>query len=270
MKIALASDLHFEFHSETPTWIPPLPSHCDVLVLAGDIGVGLGAIDAVQRMADQLPESHIVWVAGNHEFYRSVINFELERFRETFASHERIHFLENETVIIKGVTFLGCSLWTGFDLLGSEGQEQAMEEAERLINDFSLIGLVEESESTGWRPFTPTDARQRYLDSLFWLESTLKACVPGRTVVVTHFPPLFELTDKRYPVGPLTAYYQADCSDLIDTYQPALWLHGHTHWSGQLYRGNTQIVSNQLGYPGEPEIPEYNPNLFLQTKELAK
>ncbi|TNE95043.1 MAG: hypothetical protein EP324_00805 [Gammaproteobacteria bacterium] len=263
IRIAVASDLHFEFHLETTLWLPPLPDRCDVLVLAGDIGVGLGAIDAVQRVADRLPNSHIVWVAGNHEFYQGVINFELERFRKTFASHERVHFLEDENVMIHGITFLGCTLWTGFDLLGADRRDSVMAEVEGAINDFSSIGQMDEGAGSAWRSFTPSDARQRYLDSRRWLGDSLKSCEPERTVVVTHFPPLFELSDKRRPLDAMTAYYQADCSDLIDVYQPALWLHGHTHWSAKTSRGRTRIVSNQLGYPGEEGIPPYNTQLTL-------
>lgn len=261
IRIAVASDLHFEFHSAL--WLPPLPDRCDVLVLAGDVGVGLGAVDAVQRVADKLPNSHIIWVAGNHEFYQGVINFELERFRRAFASHERVHFLEDESVTIQGITFLGCSLWTGFDLFGADRRDGVMAEVEGSINDFSFIGQVDEDAGCSWRSFNPSDARQRYLNSRLWLEDSLKRGVPERTVVVTHFPPLFELNDKRRPLDAMSAYYQADCSDLIDTYQPALWFHGHTHWSAQTVRGRTKLVSNQWGYPGEAGSPPYDEQLTL-------
>ena len=120
ISIAIASDLHFEFHQGDAAWLPPLPATCDVLILAGDIGVGAGALEAVLKMAKALPNTQIVWVAGNHEFYRQSMETQLAYYRKECARLDRVHFLENERVDILGYTFLGCTLWTGFDCLGQE------------------------------------------------------------------------------------------------------------------------------------------------------
>src|SRR5690606_8295297 len=101
MKIALMSDIHAEFYR--PTWLPPLPVDADVLVLGGDIHVGLALIEFVHRISEALPETDLVVVAGNHEFYRQHRNKTLALYRNAFLDHDKIHFLENDYVDIQGV-----------------------------------------------------------------------------------------------------------------------------------------------------------------------
>ena len=60
MKIRILSDLHLEFFE----WTPP-PVEADVVVLAGDIHVGVRGLEWAQA---RFPSTHIVY-AGNHEFY---------------------------------------------------------------------------------------------------------------------------------------------------------------------------------------------------------
>lgn len=34
-------------------------------------------------------------------------------------------------------------------------------------------------------------------------------------------------------------------------WHPRLWIYGHNHWGAEPLIGQTQLVSNQLGYPSE-------------------
>ncbi len=260
LSIAVASDLHFEFHRDEPGWMPPLPAACDVMVLAGDIGVGQGALDAVFRVAAALPEAYIVWVAGNHEFYRQCIDRQIDRYREACAASSQVFFLENDAVNIAGYRFLGCTLWSGFDCLGTDMSALAMEMARYAIGDFSLIRTGD-----GSKPFTPQDAMAKFTHSHGWLQAQLALGHGDKTVVVTHFPPSRAARHQAIAEGPLTAYFQADCETLIETFRPALWLYGHNHWSDSLTIGTTRLLSNQLGYPQEGGmIPAFDPENIIE------
>jgi predicted phosphodiesterase len=61
MRIRVLSDLHLEFRE----WNPP-KADADVVVLAGDIHVGVKGIEWARRSFPAIP---IVYVPGNHEFY---------------------------------------------------------------------------------------------------------------------------------------------------------------------------------------------------------
>lgn len=249
MKIALASDLHFEFHKNQADWLPPIAEGCDVIILAGDIGVGDATLDAVSKIASTHPDAQLVWLAGNHEFYRCSVDSQIKKFRDACVPLERVHYLENSKVEVGGITFLGCTLWSGFDGLGKENTFDSMQRALANIADFSLIA---------GGTFTPRDAAQKFLESRYWLERELARLDAATTVVVTHFPPCREARNIHFEESPLSAYFQANCGDLIERYQPMLWCYGHNHYSDELYIGVTRVVSNQLGYPGEYALTNYD------------
>lgn len=61
MRIRILSDIHIEFEPYRPSEV-----EADLVILAGDIGVGLDGIRWAQRHFPDLP---VVYIAGNHEYY---------------------------------------------------------------------------------------------------------------------------------------------------------------------------------------------------------
>ena len=258
MKLALASDLHSEFYTDE-NWLPPLPSTADILVLAGDIGVGEQAITFVHKVAAKLPKTTILWVAGNHEFYRQNIDKTKQLYFESFQDNPQVHFLDNTSITLNGWTFLGCTLWSGFDGLGLEKQQEVMATINGSLADFSLIRSGIHNDR-----FTPETALRLYEESHKWLRGELSKADPDKTVIISHFSPSLNICHPHFPTSAYSAYFSANCDDLIKRYQPKYWLYGHNHWSDQVTMGNTVIVSNQLGYPEEKGlIPIYNKNLEI-------
>jgi hypothetical protein len=112
MKLHIVSDLHAGFGAfDLPE------TDADVLVLAGDVDVGLRGMRMAREWARGRP---VIYVAGNHEFYGESIPRHITKLREAAAGTE-VRFLENEGAVIDGVRFLGCTLWTNFDLFGAGG-----------------------------------------------------------------------------------------------------------------------------------------------------
>jgi len=248
MNISLMSDIHAEFYRSELNWLPPLPDDPDVLVLAGDIHVGKALIDFVKRVSAALPNTHIVFIAGNHEFYRQYRKLTLKIYHEAFATHEKIHFLENDYVDIGDVRFIGATLWTGFPLhLPEHNAEKVMAYAKDNVSDFSLIA----DDTDKITVFTPEIAKSLFDESKVAISKILAESNPNKCVVVTHFPPAKQLLHPLYPPDLVTSYFTADCLDVINTYQPAYWFYWHNHWSAQATIGATQLVSNQFCYPNE-------------------
>lgn len=265
MKLGIASDLHFEFHRNTPDWMPPLPLECDVMVLAGDIDVGGSTIDTVLRIAEAMPNTTIVWIAGNHEYYKACIDKQTTEFREAFKDNDQVYYLENDSVNIDGYTFLGTTLWTGFDCLGIAERLIASIQAQESIYDFKVI-----RQAGGEKPFKAVDARYRFVDNYQWLDKALAKTDSDKTVVISHFPPRRDLRHKGIEEDLLTAYFQADCDALIREHKPALWLYGHNHWSDDRLIDGTRFVSNQYGYPNEKGLPAFNrDNIIEMGKNLT-
>ncbi|MED5530706.1 MAG: metallophosphoesterase [Pseudomonadota bacterium] len=255
--IAYGSDLHLSVgNPERSRQALLFPKSADVIVLAGDIGEITKSARVALGLADEYQNTHIIWVAGNHEFYRSNIDEQIRTFREMCSDHKRVHFLENESVDVLGLRFIGCTLWTDFSILGSSEVSMAVAAAE--INDFICI------ESQNGSPFTPQDCAARYSESYKYLEEQLARSIPEQTVVVTHFPPGLVTRNTNYRIDAVTAYFQANIAHLIERYEPALWIYGHNHYSRDIQIGNTRIVSNQLGYQSEEgKIPTYDPKKLV-------
>jgi hypothetical protein len=138
IRIQVLSDLHIEFGELR---LPKVDA--DVAVLAGDIHVGRQAAIWSGTVAERLGIP-VVQIAGNHEHYGTLgrpqqhFGRTLDELRAAAATGAgRVVFLERETAIVAGVRFLGCTLWTDFELYGDPGE--AMAHAEIGMTDFHTI-----------------------------------------------------------------------------------------------------------------------------------
>lgn len=231
MKILILSDLHLELSSFTPTKVD-----VDVVVLPGDIHKGnLG----IYWARETWPDKPIVYVAGNHEFYRQDRIKALENLRSA-ADEMNVHFLDNDDVIINGVRFLGCTLWTDFDLFGVEWHKECMSLAKDRLSDFSVI------EENGFK-FTPEDSLRLNNQSRDWLSRKLIGeSFDGNTVVVTHHCPSWQSVAPKYQHDILSACFASRLEDLIG--HSSLWIHGHTHESFDYELKGTRVICNPRGY----------------------
>ncbi len=241
MKMYVCSDVHLEFRGAR---IPEIPPDAEVIILAGDIATGELAINYICEVAKAHPQAQVLFVAGNHEYYDQEFFTFQNLARSALAKIGNAHFLERDQIDIDGVQFLGCTLWSGFDAIPDIPAERSMNYAGQCITDFFLIRYRD-------RPFKPEDARQEYLLSRAWLDGSLEKTQGEPQVVITHFPPCMDVRHEGIPSDKLTPYFQANCRDLIELYQPDIWIFGHNHYNHDITIGNTRVLSNQFGYPQE-------------------
>ena len=240
MKFALFSDIHNEFG--TP-WMPPASANeADVIILPGDIG---GHTHGLTWASTAFPGKPIIYVAGNHEYYDAQLGL-LDELRST-AAGLGIHFLECDSVEIAGVRFLGCTLWSSFDLFGyGEHQAVAMNTARRTINDFWMI------RGRHGKRLEPRDSLSIHRSSWVWLNEELAKPFDGKTVVVTHFAPHRGCIAPEHQGSDVSPYFVSDMSDLMQKHPIAVWCYGHTHTNTDFIAENgCRVISNQLGYPAE-------------------
>ncbi len=237
MRIHLASDLHLEFLDRQfpgERLIAPADG-ADVLVLAGDIGLGSTAVDLFKDW----PVS-VLYVAGNHEGYHECWEGMQEEIRDK-ARNTSVRFLERDVVDFGGVRFLGCTLWTDYCLRGAGSQRRSMENAQCCLHDHRVIRT-----GAGER-FSPEHALVEHERSRAWLCEELGRPYDGRAVVVTHHGPHPRSIHPRY-AGDITS--GAFVSDLTELVQRAdFWLHGHVHDNFDYMVGNCRVVANPRGYP---------------------
>jgi Icc-related predicted phosphoesterase len=245
MKLHILSDLHTEFADFSPP-----DTSADIVILAGDIGVGLGGIEWAAR---RFPRAPVIYVPGNHEFYDHDIGLTDEL---KSAASANIHVLNNDKLEFRGIRFLGCTLWTDFNLHGASEAWFSRRRARGLMEDFTSI-------RNGGRTFTPEASVELHEESKAWLVAELETVFVGPTVVVTHHLPASSSVAKRYANDSLNPAFASGLEDVIEKYRPELWIHGHTHVPCDYELFDTRVVCNPGGYPGENRRSKFRDDLVV-------
>ncbi len=232
MKLLIYSDLHLEFSDFTPP-----EADFDGVILAGDIDLDANGVEWARKTFPAVP---VIYICGNHEFYRHEIGAVQERIRAA-AAGTNIHFCENETVRIGNTRFVCATLWTDFCISGSKRDN--MIDAAECMSDYHVISL-------GDRSLEPEDTERFHHESRRFLERELSQTDASinHTVVVTHHAPSAQsLRYERLDADAGPAYASA-LEPLMLAHAPDLWVHGHTHESVDYRVGQTRVFSNPRGY----------------------
>lgn len=257
MKIALISDLHL---SVAPLPFPEIAA--DVLVIAGDVARPKRAMEWAK--ATRIPT---IYIAGNHEFYKSDLATTYAQLRR-YAAGTSIRVLERSEWIYRGIRFLGCTLWSDYRLFPTdEARARGLADATKFLYDFSVIKVAPDFDQT----FSPAVCRLLFEQSVVWLEECFERTHEGPTVVVTHFAPTPRSIAARFKESSINASFVSDLTDRILRWQPALWLHGHTHDSFDYAVGRTRVVCNARGYAKDDvnENTLFDPVLTIDLEEEA-
>jgi predicted phosphodiesterase len=233
MKIRLLSDLHTEFRLPYKTADFAEYRGEDVLVLAGDIASGsTNTMDVIKFFKAQgFP--HIVYVAGNHEYYGGDFADFNQKMAKKCAAVEGVYFLNPGSAVIDGVLFTGGTLWTNF---AENPLSQSM--ARRGINDFRVI-----------KSFDTNECARTYYKHLDYIVDSYEDRGDKKVVVVTHFLPARECIAPRFR-GPdlINDYFANDLGEFISDMSDTTWLFGHTHDATDIVLGTTRVVANPHGY----------------------
>ena len=263
MKIYVTSDVHLEFGD----CIIENKDNVDVLILGGDIMVAqdmhdypeeslnndfeiqsLGARqgkakrfrDFLRRCSDNFP--HVIYIAGNHEFYNGKWPAGIDYLREECAKFPNVYFMENDSRTIGDHTFIGCTLWTDMN----QGDPITLYHIAGMMNDYRII----RNSDHGFRRLTPEDTALRHRDSLKYIQQMIEGQYDQKFVVVGHMSPSKLSTHPRYADDTMMngAYSSSLDEFIMDHPQIRLWTHGHTHEDFDYMVGSTRVVCNPRGY----------------------
>jgi Icc-related predicted phosphoesterase len=230
MLLQIASDLHCEFGTPKKFRVEP---NIDALILAGDIHTSpeglLKFIAKLRRsIGEELP---ILIVPGNHEYYRH--DFEDVRcaYGEALEPARNTYWMDNAIVVLQGFRFIGTTLYT--DL--SNPVHAA--DAQRIVTDFKVV-----------KGMTPEHWTKTYQHNRWFLDDALSCGRPNQ-VVITHMLPSFSLVQDQFKGEPASPAFAVEVTDLMEKYNPLLWVYGHDHRARMDTKiFNTRVVCNQVGY----------------------
>jgi Icc-related predicted phosphoesterase len=260
MNILIYSDLHLEAGNKSTLLglnkeKKDLFRAVDMLVLAGDI-INLEYPEALAYFLDGWNKP-VLYVAGNHEYYT---NKPMSHSASVFKTYQTLHlpqltWLQNEpflTTIEEAPTFFGGTMWTDLN----RGNPLDMWAAYKL-NDYRFIRKAEN------QPLVPEDTiyfHEQYKEALI---QYLKDNAQSKRVVISHHAPV-EKKDTIFRGSPVTASFNSiDMVEIIEEYQPDLWIYGHTHESDDQYIGKTRIVSNPFGYYKYQQNPNFHEQFII-------
>ena len=250
MKLGIISDVHLP----TQGTLPRPAQAGDVMVLAGDIGVGLAGVS----WAKTVFTCPVIYVPGNHEYYNRSIDTLDGEMREYVAGTD-IHILQDTQVVIDGVRFIGATLWTDFALFGNVGESALL--AQHGMSDYYVI-------RKRFRAVKPSETLALHQVSRTNLQRTLAEPFDGPTVVVTHHAPSLKSIAPRFVEDPLTPCYASDLEALVASSGAVYWIHGHVHDSVDYVLGKTRVIANPRGYRGEEKERESLPFRWDFTVEV--
>jgi predicted phosphodiesterase len=270
MKIHLISDVHAEMGVVETS----MPEGTELVVMAGDIHSGVEGVSWAQdNFGKEIP---IVYVPGNHEFYDEDLSV-VEEMTEA-AKGTNVHFLNDESVVIDGVRFIGSTLWASFNDWNDPAN---IEFFRRNMNDYNYIQamwffednperikLAEEiDQSFSLERFErnrflliPIILYIMHVEAMAYLEDALSEPFEGKTVVVTHHAPSCKSVSyhkEAYEDAYATAldYFVYKHQEVINA-----WFHGHLHQPVNYMIGGVAIVSNPRDYPcygGHPDVEQF-------------
>jgi len=221
------------------------------MILAGDIIT----FKNFKPLSDFLSDwkKPVLFIAGNHEYYTRKPMSECEDEFQNFIStnYPNVTWLNNSTFVLDDFHFFGGTMWTDFD----ESNQEAMRNALGAMNDFRQI-LTKNDQF-----LLPQDTVKMHNIFKEKLINWLEKYEGKKRVVISHHAPIKNPNTKYGDSKLQAAFNSLDMVEIIEKYQPNLWIYGHTHECDDQIIGETRIISNQLGYPrndGSFECSEFD------------
>lgn len=256
MKLHIVSDFHLDASHELFR-MPRID--CDAVVIAGDICEG--PVKAVQWVARRRLGVPVVMIAGNHEAYGTDLHQSRADALAEAAKHPHVHLMQDSTVVLGGVRFVGATLWSDYRLDGEAWRTPAMLAARSMMSDHRAIRT-----DGGKGYWTPADAATEHQASRDYIAAVLREPFAGPTVVVTHHAPSSRSVHARYHGSVLNGAYASNLDHLVDRCD--LWVHGHVHKRQDYRIGDGRVVCNPRGYGHEDS--GFDPGLVVEVEKVRE
>ena len=247
MKLAWLTDIHLNFLDSTERkhfYKEIEKTHCDSILISGDIAEAPSLADILIEMADQIKKP-IYFVLGNHDYYRGQINSVREAFRELSKTHEKLFWLpaSGPQLLVNNTILLGQDGWADGRLGDYQNSRVALNDS-RLIGDLFQQSLLGRSHLLKkMQDLADADALDLQSDLLQAIKQN-----PKMIIVLTHVPPFKEASQYNGQISDddwlpyFSSKATGDVLMQIAQENPLiefLVLGGHTHGEA-----NYQAISN--------------------------
>lgn len=252
MKIQYASDLHLEF-TENSNYIRQNPLHAigDILILAGDIGYIDDKNHIKHPFWDWASENYrqVIVCMGNHEFYKYS---DLATFKDGYRLEIRpnIHYHYNNIVHLDDIDIIVSTLWAHIPLKEAYFTESIISDFRRIIYNKEILSFAEFNKEN-----------KKCID---FINKSVKASSAKHKIVVTHHVPSFRMHNSKFTDSKAKGAFIVELEDFIKDSNIEYWIFGHSHYNIDVQIGETQCITNQLGYVSHNEHFSFNPGKIIE------
>ena len=262
MTLRIISDIHCNINSGQSTNFYFAPD--DFVICCGDIS---GDRLTSEKWINENIKQGIV-IGGNHLGYahstydkEESLNLSIKYLQSKFSSP--VYFLENQCIIIDNICFIGCILFTDFNLYGNPDGCRFI--AQKYLNDFRNVKLYEKGKL---RTISTEDQLAFHKKSINFIEKTCQKHKDKKVVIITHHAPSLKSISEEYKNDLLSAVFASNLEYLFERYSNIkLWCHGHIHSSVDYKLGNARIIANPLGY-GNENVNFKKEGILVDTDDL--
>ncbi|MEO5893597.1 MAG: metallophosphoesterase [Ferruginibacter sp.] len=251
MKIQYCSDLHLEF-PENKKYIEKhfVQPAGEILLLAGDIlplNLDPRHYPFFKFIADNFEA--VYWIPGNHEYYGSDIGKSNDPIHEKIYSN--VFLVNNKTIDHNNVSIICSTMWSYI----RPENELILQKS---LADFSSIYF-------NGRPFLPFQFNQLHQASLAFIKSEAGKQATSKNIVLTHHVPTFYNYPTKYKKSVLSDGFAVELHDYINDSNIDYWIYGHHHYNTPSFTiGNTELITNQLGYVKQREYKYYKKDAVFE------
>lgn len=219
LHIQIISDIHIERYGKDIIFKIPIIG--DTLLICGDIGnVYTGHMNL---LFDYLSPKfkYIIFILGNNDYTRKNINNQINEIEKVAKLYNNVYFLNRSYVIIEGIKFIGCTLWTHIP-----------------EKDFSLY-----KEKLHRSNIKVKQINELHEIDLKYLYEELEKETSDDIVILTHHSPIVQINSK-YGFDKFVPYY---CNNLdFRKYNIKLFVFGHTHMKCDTIIDGITYINNPL------------------------
>ncbi len=270
MKIQYCSDLHLEMKNNILFLEHhPIEKSGDILIIAGDL-LPFSKMDEefyIEKLKQMCKGfSKVFWLPGNHEYYSSTYRTDYENavYENPVPGIDNLLLVDNHSETIGNTRLIFSTLWSYLP-------PQYALEIRNSLNDFYMIKVID--ERTGEKRILRDYDYNRYHHTAFnFIRSVFEKAKTekqngeiSKSIVVTYHVPTFFHYPENMQAAQLITLLPPELFPYIENSEIDYWIHGHHHFNhGGFTIGNTEILTNQLGYVGYGEHEEFEWGKILE------
>lgn len=253
MLIQYCSDLHLEFEDNL-NWLDnnPIERVGGILIIAGDLCpfVNLSRNIYKSEVADLCRGfEKVFWIPGNHEYYLFTHHYASTRYEQPLKEVPNLFLVDNYTETIGRTRLILSTMWSHIHKKNEKAVLYGM-------NDFRYITVQNTEESDEIESLTIKDYNYLNKVAVRFLKEEIKKASKAKKareidhiIVATHYVPTKQNYPEIYAGSSLNDAFAMELEDLITKNPIDYWIYGHHHFNQPNFKvGNTQLLTNQLGY----------------------